>query len=524
MIITVKKIIALLVMMLFVGFVFAQVSNSNIATFGRFQNEADWFFSSKDWTNVNFNGVFVYSRLGANIPAGIMDIGMSFKAGNLYIGAYYNGNMLGYQDGVSTISNITLYDPDTSKSTTETISISKRNKMKVDAVYGVLVGFDTFGFKFTFEDKLKIDSSNSNLNADGTGDYDEIITGSLTPALEIGCDLGPLYKISLKVPIFYDSDVTTTINTGNDAADYKTETIGSGLSVANDRDRLLQADGNYVQIDFGLSFLFDKFNLDNNIRVNIYGVNAVQKDGKSTIQMGVADVFSRFDPFSQTNNNSSYIAIYDNRFWIQDEIVPSFDLAKSESGKFAYAVNIGAPIKATFVNHAMNAEGEANTEFPISAAGKSFEVKDYYKQTNFDLGVSPYLKAAVQWKPADIISLQCGIGLDLFSWSMKLQTTEKVNPFLADSKSEAGYNMINSINGDSYTYNGYSEDSSVTAFDFTYPNLNFALGFTVYIKTIATLDIVYINKYNSSLPGLVYKAVGEGLGNGDTSLVLTLKF
>jgi len=516
MIITVKKVIALLVMMLVGGLVFAQVSNSDIATFGRFQNEADWFFSSTDWKNVDFNGIFFYNRLGANILSGIMDFGTSFKAGSLYIGAYYNGNVLGYQDTNSTAYDITLRDPDPAKSTTEMISILARNKKNVDAVYGALFGFNSFGFMLTFEDKLEIDNSNSNLSV---GIYNEIMKGSLTPAFEMGCKFGPLYKISLKVPIVYDSDTTTTTNS-NEAA-YEIKTIGTGLSVTNDRDRLLQADGNYVQIDLGVSFLFGKLNLDNNLRVNIYGVNASQKDGKSTTQIGVADIFSKFDPFTQTYNNSYYFTIYDNRFWIQDEITPSIDIAKGESGNFAYAANVGAPIKITFVNHAMNAEGDADTDFSVFT-GKSFEVKDYYKQSNFDLGVSPYLKAAIQWKPAEIISLQCGIGLDLFSWSMKSKTTEKVYPFATGSRSEAGYNMMNSLGGG--IYDGYSDNSSVTAFDFTYPNLNFALGFTFYIKKIATLDLVYINKYNSSLAGLVYKAVGEGLGNGDTSLVLTLKF
>jgi hypothetical protein len=516
MIKTIKKVIALLVMMFLGELLFAQASNLSIATFGRFQNDADWFFSSSDWKNVDFFGLFVYDRLGANITAGIMDIGTSFKAGELYIGAYYNGNVLGYKDGASTTSSITLYDPDPSKSTTETISVSIRNKKNVDAVYGALVGFGSLGFKLTFEDKLEITGSDS-----GAGVYNEIMKGSLTPALEIGGSFGPLYKISLRVPIVYDSGVTTTTDF-NEAA-YETKTLGTGLPAAlSDRDRLLQADGNYVQIDLGLAFLFGGvFYLDNNLRVNIYGVNAAQKDGKSAIQTGVADIFSGFDPFTQTNNKSSYLAIYDNRFWIQDEIVPSFDLVKDESEKFAYAVNLGAPIKVTFVNHAMNAKGEANAEFS-ALAENSFEVKDYYKQTNFDLGVSPFLKAAVQWKPAEIISLQCGIGLDLFSLSMKFQTTEKVNPFVSGSKSEAGYNMMNSLSGGAY--DGYSNDSSVTMFDFTYPNLNFALGFTLYIKEIATLDFAYINKYNSSLAGLVYKAVGEGLGNGDTSLILTVKF
>jgi len=515
MIKTEKKVIALFVMMVFgAALVFAQQSNSDIATFGRFQNDADWFFSSYDWKNVEMKGLFGYSRFGANIPAGVIDAGASFKAGNIYIGAYYNGKALGLKDDTSITTDVILSDPDPDRKGTETISVSEKRKTNVNAFYGLLAGFGTTGIKFTFEDDLAVTGVPAS-----TAEYTERTIGKLVPTLEVGGHFGPIYKISLGVPIVYDTDTTTT--TTGSTVEYTTTTIGTGGTYANNLDKLLNADGSYVQIDIGLSMEFGKLNLDNNLRFNLYGVNAGQIDGKTESQAGVADTYAFYDPFTGAGNISRYITVYDNRSWIQDEIVPSFDIAKGESGKLAYAVNFGVPIKFTFVNHALNAEGTQNSQF-TPELGSSFSIKDYWQQDNFDLGIDPYLKAGVQWKPLEIISLQAGIGLDIFSWTLKSVTMTEVKDYEPTSSEGRASDWLASNGFGNYI--ATSPEGSAVTYDFTYPNLSFALGFTVYIKKIALLDFVYINKYNPSLAGLFYKAVGEGLGSGDTSIVLTIKF
>jgi hypothetical protein len=516
MIKTEKKVVTLIVMMVFgAALAFAQQSNTDIATFGRFQNDADYFFSSTDWKNVDLKGFFGYTRLGANIPAGQVDAGAAFKAGSLYVGAYYNGKVLGQTETANT-TNVSLTNAAADK--TETITVSESRKISPGATYGALVGIGAMGIKFTLEDNLAITNNSPVVVPPGHTYYSELSKGNVTPTVEVGGSFGPITKISLSVPIVYDVAALTDVNAGgNDTVVYTYTTQGTGTGAT----KLLNADGSYAQVDIGLSMEFGKLTLDNNLRFNIYGVNATGKDGKALSQPGVADVITTFDPFT-TASTSRYVAVYDNRLFIEDEIVPSFDIAKgtSEDGKFAFAANLGIPVKFTFVNHAMNAKGEASNTFG-AGIGTSFELADYYKQTNFDLGVAPNLKAAVQLKPAEVFSLQTGIGLDLFSWTMKNTTTTEVKAPSAGSKDALAGAYINGLVTGYYTNSG---ESNTTAFEFTYPDLSFALGFTVYFKKLATLDFVYINKFNPSVAGLVYKAVGEGLGSGDTSLVLTLKF
>jgi hypothetical protein len=518
MIKTVKRVIALTAMIVLgATLVFAQQSNTYIATFGQFKTDADRFFHVNDWNAIDFNGFFGYSRFGANIPAGILDVGAAAKVGSLYMGLYYNGNVLGYSDGTSYSQKLDLYDPlDPDGKKKESITLNMKQKKNPKATYGALVGIRDLGFKFTFEDDLEV----AGAYASGTpGAVNESWTGALIPKLEVGLP-GTLYMVTLKVPIVYDRTETATPTAAAGTATFGTTTIGD-TTITNRQDRLLDADGNYVQTDIGLRFAFPiastTLYLWNNLRFNIYGVPGRDLDGKETVYMGVANVNTDYSAFNNAGgeNRSIYNAIYDSRFWLEDEINPSIYIANGAAGNFAYAAYFSMPITLGFTNHSMNATIESKSD--IGTYGKKIEVKDYYKRFDFDMGIKPRIDAGVQWKPADILSLQGGIGLDLFKWSMASRAQTEVKA--PSDPIEAG-KQATAMGADSY----YSDDSSVTEFTFGYPGLEFALGFTVSFKKTASLDFVYINKFNPSIAGLVYKSVGEGLGSGDTSVVLSIKF
>jgi len=521
MIKTVQKVIVLTTMMVLgATFVFAQQSNTDIATFGQFGTDVDKFFHVNDWSKLEFNGFFGYSRFGANIPAGVLDMGVAAKAGSLYLALYYNGRVIGLQDGDSVITKVNLKQTDTAgKEKTESISLNAKNKTDPKATYGAMVGVKNLGIQFTLEDDLDVDGT----PIGATNTNTETWTGSITPKFAIGLP-GKLYRIVLGVPIVYDHTEAATVGTnpltGGGTVNFTTTT---------NNGTILDADGNYVQIDLllklgGFNIKFSDLYLDNELQFNIYGVPGRDINGKETMYMGVANVTTTYSPFKDLAGSgytpNEYTYRYDNRFWLKDTITPSFDLVNGTKDKFSYIANFSMPISFEFTNHALNFKAERAYINPGDLYGKTIEVKDYYKRSDFDLGISPEVDVGFQFKPADIISLQAGLGLNLFTWGLSAKTeTEVKEPDPANPLSKAYL---------SAQYAGvlgsYSGDSSITTFKFDYPDLRFALGFTLFFKTVASLDFVYLNRFNPSLAGLVYKAVGEGLGSGDTSVVLTIKF
>ena len=150
MIKTVRNVIVLTVMIVLgATLMFAQAaSNTSIATFDQFETDVDWFFHANKWSKFDFNGFFGYSRFGANIPAGVLDVGAAAKVGSLYLALYYNGKVIGLNDGTSytqrgELSNGKSGDDEK----VEKITLNAKNKINPEATYGVLVGVRDLGFK-----------------------------------------------------------------------------------------------------------------------------------------------------------------------------------------------------------------------------------------------------------------------------------------------------------------------------------------------------------------------------------------
>jgi len=239
MIKTVKKVIVLTAMIVLgATLVFAQQSNTDIATFGQFKTDVDRFLHVNNWSEIDFNGFFGYTRFGANIPAGVIDAGVAAKAGNLYLALYYNGKVIGLQDGMSDSYKVNL----AKEAKTESINLSAKNKVNPKATYGALVGVNNLGFKFTFEDNLEVDGTP--INSTST-ENKETWTGNITPTLAVGLP-GKLYRIILGVPIVYGREEKASIvppqASEGDSATFSTTTAGTTF---NDPSSLLDAEGNY---------------------------------------------------------------------------------------------------------------------------------------------------------------------------------------------------------------------------------------------------------------------------------------
>jgi hypothetical protein len=482
---------------------FAQESNTSKATFGELVNDGDNFLSSTGWKDVTFNNVFGFSRFGANIQDGWLDLGAGAKLGSAYLGLYYNGLVIGQAAGDSSSYTAYLKGGDS-----EPVKIGNIRKANLKATYGLLLGLSNTGVKFLYEDDLRVTGG-------GATQGDEIWRGSLTPAVELGGAFGPLSKIRLSLPIVYNRREQVNVVAGGTPADgnavtYTTTTLNAtGGTVAGNNLVTAAAVGNYVEPDLYLKFGFGAFTLENDLSLRIYGVPAGKTNGKTGVQGGVANVTAWYD--ASTGNYTRY-AVWDSRFYISDEVVPSYNFS-GDTGKLNYSATVYLPIKLTLTTHSLNAKGE------VSVSSTETEVKGYYKGVDFDMEISPNVAAGVQFKPLSFFSVQGGINAEFFTWGLQGRSTSKVDPYTAADNPDQFALVTNALVN--ITNSNKTSGSTNTL---ALPRLSFAAGFTLAFKETAALDFVFIKVAQPTAAGTIYKAVGDGLGSDEASVVLTVKF
>lgn len=85
------KVVATLLLVLVTStFVFAQVSNTNFATAGTLRDDADNFMDVRYYNDVDFSNFFAWT----NLSLGDVNLGFAKKFNELYLGAYYAGDLL----------------------------------------------------------------------------------------------------------------------------------------------------------------------------------------------------------------------------------------------------------------------------------------------------------------------------------------------------------------------------------------------------------------------------------------------
>jgi hypothetical protein len=478
---------------------FAQESNTSKATFGELVNDGDNFLSSTGWKDVTFTNVFGFSRFGANIQDGWLDLGVGAKLGSAYLGLYYNGLVIGQAAGNSRSDTEYLKGGDS-----EPVKVGNIRKGNLKATYGVLLGLSNTGVKFLYEDNLAVTGP---AVVARTGN--ETWIGSLTPAVELGGAFGPLSKIRLSLPIVYNRTETVLVATGGTPADgnqvtYTTTTLNATGGPASNAD-LLTVAGNYVEPDLYLKFGFGAFTLENDLSLRIYGVPAGKTNGKTGVQGGVANVITA--NYDASNGNYTRLAVWDSRFYIADKVVPSYNFS-GDTGKLNYSATVYLPIELALTTHSLNAKAEA------SVTSTETEVKGIHKGVDFDMKISPSLAAGVQFKPLSFFSVQGGINAEFFSWGLEGRSTSKVDAF-SDAAEIA---LVGTVGVP------YSLKTSGSTNTLALPKLSFAAGFTLAFKETAALDFVFIKVANPTAAGTIYKAVGDGLGSDEASVVLTVKF
>lgn len=128
-------------------------SPQNSATAGLTTAEADQFMSTTEWGEVKFNKAFIYAGFERENTQ-ILDVGAAFKAGPVYIGSWYQGNIGKVLDATKKNSVTT-----TIKQSTTGLLGDKTTKFEpelyknytADHTAVVLVGFGSMGIKLGYK-------------------------------------------------------------------------------------------------------------------------------------------------------------------------------------------------------------------------------------------------------------------------------------------------------------------------------------------------------------------------------------
>jgi hypothetical protein len=495
-----KKFIVLAVMMTLGLGLYAQESNLYQVTFGEIINDADKFLDVGDWKDVNtdLKTAFLFSRLGANTNNGILDLGAALKAGNLYLGLYYAGDVTAAYDQAGASAKVDIGND-------QKITGSYNNKDNPKAIYTLFVGTGGLGLKFSFEDKLQLTGSES------SGVYTQASSGDLIPTFVVSGS-GPLTYFQLAVPFHYNRTVVTTAagtgythtaSSADASGNPVTATVGS--SSYSSFFAIKNEDTNHFAIQPKIALSFGSFKLDEELVIPVFGVATKTEANKGGLIPGVGSSTTTYD--SDGAVDDTYFAIWDSRFAIKNILTPKYNIS-SEAGKVNFSLTGALPFELELTTH--SAQGKA-----VNIGGtETIESKGFVTGSDFGLGIAPEITAGVQFKPVDFFSLQAGLKLELFTLKGTF-TGRKTKGLDGDDALHAG----------GFGWVGTTDDvkTNSSTSEFKYPSAAYSLGFTFNIKAVA-LDFAFVQELNPAITSGIYEGVAATLGGPDASIVLTAKF
>ncbi|MDR2491072.1 MAG: hypothetical protein LBD20_06690 [Spirochaetaceae bacterium] len=500
-----RKAIAVVAMVLASGVLFAE-SNRSSSTAGRFGTDVDDFLDPTAFGGVlggdEPKSFFAYTRLGRGTLNGNLELGAATKIGELlYIAAFYNG---WFQfDGKNTVKG-----KDENLTDSESVRLNVENRSGKPFEIDALVGIGSMGIKLIYEDNLNIVGTQ---NASGvTNTY----LGSIKPAVDVGFASGVLSEIRLSIDFHRDETITQTASapalshSGNSIASDTTVTTAAGFVAAAVKNTATPAAfdgkkvGSYVEPELYLSLGFGSFGLENSLALRFFTNSAADKsDGEKHDDDVIGLAWWNTSYNAQTGTSSSIQAVWDNKFYLSDTITPAYALSgKLADEKFEWKVKALLPITLTF--------GSDDFSAKVDSGGSSTKYESFYKASSFDFGIVPTVKAAVSYRPHDVIGLHAGVQVSVFDWSLTTQKTEKVDLSAAVAGELTGMGLAPS--GDSA-----SSDST-----FTGPGMTLGAGATFYLGPCA-LDLVLLKGAQPTVDGVIYEAISGGL---KAAVVISAKF
>jgi hypothetical protein len=321
------------------------VSNTKNASAGLFGNDVDNFMNYFGFSGASFDNWFGYAGYQNTVGAGggsRFSLGLARHLGGFYLGAWYNGNIIGLSSG-------SLHGKDASGA----IDIDGGSQVELEDHRGdpsflyagnqiqFLFGFNRFALKLGFQEELEMkDFSGPGTEQDSTGKhYDEsaaqgYFAGDIGAGLPIG--IGDMtLKLNLDARVFFHlysveniSEDSGTIARQGEHGDYiKPEfNLALNLDIPGDYGDVFTPGISYV---FSAGFYNNKYNV-NGITGNVKGTVRWEPDSIRMGNISVADIY--------VSENSPGV------FGLRHVIIPQFNYSGNPFDRFEWGIFTRVPV------------------------------------------------------------------------------------------------------------------------------------------------------------------------------------
>ena len=364
------------------------------ATVGLTSTEVDQFMSTTDWGNVSFNKAFTYVGYVQTTGSKWVDLGAAFKAGPVYIGSWYAGN-LGVFSGNQDQSVTTAIEQG---SVVGTLGNTKRTTVtgldrsyEADHTAAMLIGFGNMGVQFGYKRKGE---NKSGKYYDSKAEKDVTETNSILGGLSTGTDTTydpkgfvnkavhtPFVAFGMNIPvgamtISPTAAVEVTVNQKSHYGLKTEETKASSISYTTEKNAKSE-NNSYVGITgklgagLALGDALNSFvNIGYDFTVHAYGKTYTDAaEGKHKVSGSykiqtdsVKDEYNYGALLSgQHKNTKTFKAEITTRSYFSNTLTPSYSMKKDFTDRLSLFAGVECPITVTTAKDVVTKEDKTVT-------------------------------------------------------------------------------------------------------------------------------------------------------------------
>ena len=345
--------------------------------------EADRFMSLTDWSTVNFDKLFTYAgfaQQNVNRNRNILDVGAAFKAGPVYIGAWYQGqfgNVSTFNNkGTTTTITESTVNPGTIDNTAHTNTARIQQSHDANHDVAVLIGFSNMGVRLGytrtgknnsgtyFDDAVAPDTETTNSKTpgqvNGKKTYDPkgyLNDADRTGTVDFGMNLS-LGTLSVSPTVGLEFKVNQDSSYGVRTVTTKDETLGTSNitktvsgSSRNDTKTTLTAK---LGADLGLNdSLNSNFSFGYDFGIDIYGTKKHTAADGSTIALANSytirtDTHNDVVTAANQTITDTFKATASNKSNITNTLTVGYTMRKDFTDRLSLFAGVKAPIGFNF--------------------------------------------------------------------------------------------------------------------------------------------------------------------------------
>lgn len=438
-------------------------SPQNTATAGLTTAEADQFMSTTEWGEVKFNKAFIYAGFEQG-KTSILDLGAAFKAGTVYIGSWYQGNLGSYgrtkKNSVTTTINESTTGLLGDKKTQFAPELYKNYTADHTAV--VLVGFGSMGIKLGYK---RAGENKSGKYFGGTAMPDNIVKHSIAgginetvyspkgyinaakhlPFVEFGMNVG-LGGMTLSPTAGLEVYVNQDSNYGLKTETKKTSDVHYSITKTAQAKNDSHV-GIIGKLGVGLALgdsLNSAFTFGYELTANAYGKTYKDASGKAHNVRGFYNITtdSSSDVYGPTGTRvrtDTFNAKFTTKSYYKNKLNVEYAMQKDFTDRVSLFAGVACPITVTADKKAETDVSETTTVTTYLNPAKNYqnETKKTIKTgpettTNIvKLNIDPVIKAAVSYAAVpNRLFLNLGAEVKVLRGEYK-NTKKTVNSFVS---------------------------------------------------------------------------------------------